>query len=172
MDAIMSSQRSFRAFPLIIRKMRRFARFSRLEKIWLLPVWLLLGMSRFLILFVPFRCLAARLGAPGNLAPWVPLLEARDEAVALSIGRVVRTAARYTPWQSDCFPQAVVARILLGFHGVPYVLFLGVNRDAVGAKMTAHAWVAAGRVRVTGGGSFGRFAVVGCFVSKRHSFSG
>lgn len=168
----MFSQRSFRALPLIARKMRGLARLSRFEKIWLLPAWFLLGVSRFLILFVPFRRLAARLGGVGHLAPWVPLLRARDEAVALSIARVVRTAARFTPWQSNCFPRAVAARILLGFHGVPYVLFFGVNRDAAGAKITAHAWVAAGRVQVTGGGSFGRFVVVGCFVSNRCSFSG
>ncbi|CAD6875583.1 hypothetical protein [Methylomonas fluvii] len=62
--------------------------------------------------------------------------------------------------------------MLLGFYGVPYAVFFGVSRDTVGAKITAHAWVAAGRGRVTGGGSFGRFTVVGCFVSKRLSHSG
>ena len=33
------------------------------------------------------------------------------------------------------------------------------------AGMKAHAWVAAGRVPVTGGVSFAQFTVVGCFVA-------
>ncbi|CAD6875582.1 hypothetical protein [Methylomonas fluvii] len=97
-DVIMFSQRYFRAFVFVGRRMRGGAWLSRFEKIWLLPDWFFLGMSRFLILFVPFRRLAALLGAPGGLEPSVPLLQTRDEAVALSIAKVVRIAARHKPW--------------------------------------------------------------------------
>ena len=84
----------------------------------------------------------------------------------MQIGRAVRLAARYTPWDSNCFPQAVVARLLLGLYGIPYALFFGLRRDPDSGAMLAHAWVAAGRVRVTGGESFGQFTVVGVFVSR------
>ncbi len=80
------------------------------------------------------------------------------------IGRAVRLAARYTPWDSNCFAQAVAARALLGLYGVPYALFFGVKRAPQAAALDAHAWVAAGRVPVTGGAGFGEFTVVGCFV--------
>lgn len=83
----------------------------------------------------------------------------------MQIGRVVHLAARYTPWNSNCFPQAVVARLLLGLYGIPYILFLGVSRVPDTRGMTAHAWVAAGRVRVTGGAGFTQFTTVSCFVS-------
>ncbi len=44
--------------------------------------------------------------------------------------------------------------------------FSGLMRDpADPAGLKAHAWVTAGRVPVTGGVSFGQFAVVGCFVA-------
>ena len=44
--------------------------------------------------------------------------------------------------------------------------FFGLMRDPADlAGMKAHAWVAAGRVPVTGGVSFGQFTVVGCFVA-------
>lgn len=154
-------------FSILVRKARNFARRPWFEKLWFIPVWLLLGASRFVILTVPFRRLAFWLGVHEGIAPWVPLVDARSEATALSISRVVQMAAKYTPWKSNCFPQALTARILLGFYGVPYSLFFGVNRNAEDVTLAAHAWVAVGRVRVTGGMSFNQFIVVGCFVSAR-----
>jgi hypothetical protein len=132
-----------------------------------MPAWLLLGASRVVILAIPFRYLAHGLGTQTGISPWIPLLGSRSEAKALSIGRAVQLAARFTPWESSCLPQAVTARVLLGLCGVPYSLFFGVARDSDGSNMSAHAWVAAGRVPVTGGASFGQFTVVACFVAPR-----
>lgn len=84
------------------------------------------------------------------------------------IGRVIRLAAAYTPWHSNCFPQAVVARVLLALHGVPYMLCLGIKLGSTAdTKIDAHAWVTAGRVSVTGGSSFGEFTVMNCFHPHR-----
>jgi hypothetical protein len=152
-------------FSTLLRKSRSFARRSRFEKVWFFPAWALLGASRFLILFVPFRLLAPQLGKHAGTFSWIPLIDARQKARAMSVARVIALAARYTPWTSNCFPQAVTAKVLLGFFGIPNSLFLGVSRDSAAEKLKAHAWVAAGRVKVTGGYSFDQFTVVGCFVS-------
>lgn len=152
------------ALSALARKSRNFARRSEFEQMWFLPCWLLLGLSRLLILTVPFRHLAPWLGMQMEVAAWVPLVGSDGEARALSIARIVQMAARHTPWTSNCFPQAVTARILLGLYGIPYSLFLGIDNDK-GAIMAAHAWVSVGRVRVTGGEGFGQFTVVGCFVA-------
>jgi hypothetical protein len=133
---------------------------------WFLPLWVMLGISKALIFTLSFRRLAPRLGRQAGIAPWVPLLSDAQEQRALMIGRAVRLTAKYTPWDSNCFPQAIAARVLLGLYGLPYAFYFGLLRDpddAAGIK--AHAWVAAGRVRVTGGLSFGQFTVVGCFVA-------
>lgn len=151
--------------PRLVRKVRNFTCRPWFEKVWFLPVWLLLGISRFVILTIPFRHLALRLGAHEGIAPWVPFADSRAEARALSISRVVRMAANFTPWKSNCFSQAVTARILLGLYGVPYSLFFGVNRNTEDAMLTAHAWVTVGRVPVTGGIGFDQFTVVSCFIS-------
>ena len=151
----------------ILRKARNFARRSRFEQAWFLPVWLLLGISRFVILFIPFRRLAPRLGIHSGITVWVPLIDSSQESKALLIARVVQTAARFTPWVSNCFPQAVAARVLLGLYHVPYCIFFGLVRDPVNATMKAHAWVASGKVSITGGLSFDQYTVVGCFVSPR-----
>ena len=151
--------------PRLIRKARNFVRRPLFDKVWFFPVWILLGASRFLILIIPFRRIAPRLGGHTGIAPWVPLIDSRCETRALSVARVVQMASNYTPWNSNCFPQAITARILLGFYGVPYSMFFGINRNATDSTLSAHAWVASGRVRVTGGASFDQFTVVGCFVA-------
>lgn len=150
----------------LIGKLRRFARRPVFEQAWFIPAWLLLGLSRACISFLSFRILAPRLGMHVGIAPWVPLIDSRDEARARSIARVVAMAARHTPWTSNCFPQALTARILLGLYGIPYCMFLGVSREQ-GTHMHAHAWVVSGRVAVSGNESFGCFTVVGCFASPR-----
>lgn len=147
------------------RKTGNFLRHSRFVQIWFIPLWFLLGASKVLIFTVSFHRLAPRLGRASDIAAWVPLLTPKQEALALRIGRAVQLAANYTPWDSNCFPQAMAARLLLGLYDIPYALYFGLMRDPVLAEMKAHAWVVAGRIRVTGGASFGQFAVVGCFIS-------
>lgn len=137
-------------------------------QVWLIPVWCMLGIARLLILTLSFRRLAPRLGRRSEILPWSPLLDPAQEQRAHLIGRVVGLVAKYTPWESNCFPQAIVARVLLGLYALPYILYLGLMRDPDDpGRMKAHAWVVAGRVRVTGGASFGQYTVVGCFVSPR-----
>lgn len=146
----------------LIRKVRSFAGLPLFTKVWIIPAWIELGLSRALILAVPFRTLAPRLGTAHGTAANVPLLTPAQEARARAIGRTIRLAARYTPWTSNCFPQAVVARTMLGMHGIPYAIHFGLMPDG-NAGMRAHAWVVAGRVPVTGGHSFGHYTVVGVF---------
>ena len=131
-----------------------------------MPVWLMLGMSRALILTISFKRLAPWIGIHNGQAPWIPLLDRAQEARAAQIGRVVRLAARYTPWKSNCFPQALTARTLLGLYRIPYGLYFGLANDSSTGELQAHAWVATGPVQVTGGAGFGEFTVVGCFVSE------
>ena len=64
------------------------------------------------------------------------------------IGATVRLAARHTPWRSECYPQALTARVLLGLAGIPHVVSFGVRRDR--DALVAHAWVRVGEVVVTG----------------------
>ena len=160
-------------------RLRSFRAWTAREKACFPLVWLLLGLVRLIILLVPFRHWISRLGNQFGAVPVIPVLTPHGEAIATSVGRVVRAAAAVTPWNSDCLPQAVTARILLGFASIPCSLFLGVaideaargrltgnsRRDAASASF-AHAWVSAGRIHVTGGESFSRFAVLGCFGSK------
>jgi hypothetical protein len=145
-------------------KARSFFRQPLFVQLWFPPVWVLLGISKVLIFTIPFQRLAPQLGVLTGIEPWVPQLTLKETHRARLIGRVVQMTARYTFWNANCFPQAITARWLLGLYDVPYVFFFGLSRDANDPDgMKAHAWVAAGPVRVTGGYSFHQFTVVGTF---------
>jgi hypothetical protein len=150
---------------LFLRKLSSFSRLPVFIQAWLIPVWVILGISKILIWAIPFRVLARHLGAHAGIAALVPILTWETEVRATLIGRAIRLAALYTPWDSNCFPQAIAARVLLGLYGVPYAVYFGLKRKPESSSLDAHAWVCAGKVSVTGGASFEAFTVVGVFVS-------
>ena len=134
------------------------------EKLRLLAAFLLLGLSRFVLLIVPFSRIAPLLGRDmkGDAIESVATPGQVDRALA--IGRAIARAARHTPWESKCLAQALAARVLLGLNGLPYVLHLGV-RLTEDSSLTAHAWVSTGSGHVTGGHGLTEYKVLGTFVS-------
>ncbi len=143
------------------QKWRSFNRLPAADRLLLLPIWLMLGMARFCIIALPFSVVRRWLSGERHPLPWLHLLPADQEQRALRLGRLIRLAARYTPWTANCFPQALVSRSLLTLAGLPHTVFFGLRREA--GRMQAHAWVMSGRIAVTGGHSFEQFKVVGCF---------
>lgn len=153
---------------MLLRKLGNLRRRPAFVVLWLAPTWMLLGLSRGCIALVPFRRLAPLLGTNIGLAPWVPLVNARQAERARLIARTVAMAARYTPWESNCFPQAVTARLRLGLHRIPFALYFGLNRDDAAGALQAHAWVVSGPAQVAGGvADFDSDTVVGCFLAPR-----
>ncbi len=148
-----------------IRKVRSLCRQPLFVLAWLIPVWFLLGVAKVLILTVPFKRLCPWFGDSAGIEPLRPLIDPSQLPLAVRIGSVIRMAARYSPWNSNCFPQAIVASFLLGIYRIPYAMYFGLTRDPSAPSLSAHAWVVAGRVDVTGGSSFSRFTVVGMFLS-------
>ena len=146
------------------RKVRSFGALPLFTKLWLLPVWLMLALARAAVLLLPFRRIATLLGTDTGRAAHIPLLPPMGQARALVIGRTVRLAAGYAPWQANCFAQAIVAAILLRLYGLPYTIFFGLRRASPPETgLQAHAWTAAGKVAVTGGAGVGGYTVVGAF---------
>lgn len=153
-------------YRVLLKPARFFRHHTVFVQLWFLPVWLALGVAKVAISTVSFKSLVPKLGVSMGVRPWLPLLTASEERRARRVSQVVQLAARYTPWESNCFPQVVVARILLGIYGIPYCLFFGVRRKPVSGEFDAHAWIASGKVRVTGRYSFHQYAVVGVFTTS------
>ena len=150
------------------RTARSFARMPRFERAWMLPAWIFLGLGRAAVLAVPFRRLAGLLGEARGPQAWVPIATPAQAQRARQVGRLIRVAARYTPWNSNCFAQALAARVLLGLFDVPCAVFFGVAREGgAGGPLIAHAWVRSGAVSVSGGAGADRYTVVASFAWPR-----
>lgn len=148
-----------------LRRLFAWLRLPRFERSLFLPAWLLLGLARAAVLCLGFRRLSPWLGeGVAELPPLQPAGE-RARSRALRIGRTLKLASRYTPWQSNCLAQALAARCLLGMFGITHVVCFGVARSET-SHLQAHAWVIAEGVYVTGGAGAGRFARTGCFVVR------
>lgn len=99
---------------------------------------------------LPFRRLAARMG--GMVAPHVPApalgLDAEAERVVRKIRWAIGAVAPWMPFRALCLQQAIAARMMLTRRGIGSVLHLGVDTST--PTMTAHAWLEAGALKVTG----------------------
>lgn len=150
----------------LVTKIGRFPRLPVQIQLLFFPVVALLGLAKIAIAQTNFHRIRPFLGITAVSAPRTVLLSADQEQKAIRIEATVRLAARNTPWESNCFAQSVAAGFLMRLCGLPYTLYFGVTKELGTARYSAHAWITAGRVRVTGGNAFGPHTVVGVFVSS------
>lgn len=151
---------------IAMRKAKTAARLS--PPVWmLLPfIWTLLGLTRLLVLTVPFPAIARMLGRRCQLNARSAQIAPLPASRALRTGRLIRLAARYCPWTANCFPQAMTASIILKAMGIAHVVYFGVRRGDE-KPLDAHAWVKADTVPVVGGRGHARFTAVAAFASGR-----
>lgn len=135
-------------------------------KLWLVPAWIGLGLASLAITTLAFKRIAPRLGTFCGLTKPIATASANQERRARQIGRTVQLAARYAPWRSDCYPQAIVARLLLGIYRLPFAVSMGIKRDAATGEAMAHAWVECGQISVTGGDGGREYSVVAVFACQ------
>ena len=151
---------SVSASKLIVQRARNFLDRPWRDQWLFFKAYFLLGLARLAINSVPFPKLTKYLGismaeSPAE-APIHHVVEARRIAWA------VRTASQYTPWKSNCFPQAIAAKYLLRRKGIPSTLYLGAAFKAR-TELEAHAWLRCGQFYVTGGAGHVHFGTVGIF---------
>ncbi|MCB0148903.1 MAG: lasso peptide biosynthesis B2 protein, partial [Caldilineaceae bacterium] len=88
--------------------LHKFAALSWADRWLLVEVFALLGAAWLALRLIPFRRLARRLGPLQSETSLEALPDQLDQArrVGLAIARV----APRTPWESNCFPQALAAK--------------------------------------------------------------
>lgn len=135
-------------------KIRRFLELDRADRRLLIHAVGWLAVARVRLAITPFARLAEALAnnpyeAQGESDPLLPE----------RIGFAVRAAANDVPWRSDCFPQAIAGREMLGRYGHESTIHLGVNKDDE-ANIAGHAWLTCGDTVVTGGEVMDRYSEV------------
>lgn len=142
--------------------MRKLLAWPLNRKLLLAEAVICLLIGRF-VAIIPLSRWAGRLGTMQEETPMEddPL---RVQQVR-NIGGMVRTAAEYVPWRSDCLPQALAAHLMLQRRKIPGTLYLGVMKVSQNGQveLKAHAWIRSGTVILTGGRTRRRFNVVSTF---------
>ena len=150
----------------IAERLRRFAARSAFEQLWFGPAWIGLGLASLAIGLLAFRRIAPALGNHCGTTTPPATVSAAGQRRAIQIRRTVQLAAHYAPWRADCYPQAIIARTLLGLYRLPFALSMGLKRDPASGAMQAHAWVQCGNTAVTGDVGAGEYKAVAVFASR------
>jgi len=146
----------------------KFFRRSGRERLLFLEALAGLCRDKARVRFLPFRRIAATLGAPQRETP--DAIAAEDRAIAVAVSWAVQAAARHSPVEFVCLPQALTAQRMLRRRGIVSTLYLGVSpdREKPGA-IAAHAWLRAGDKIVTGESEARRQRPLAWFAADLHS---
>jgi hypothetical protein len=116
---------------------------------------ILCGIARATIALCSYQRIAPWFGHFYHMTVASTLPSAKQHRRAVMLKRSIQLAAQYTPWNSSCLTQAMVAKFWCQFFNLPYMFFIGLlkNSDKPLGK-EAHAWVTCGSVAITGGHGF------------------
>jgi hypothetical protein len=125
-----------------------------------------LAAVRLMIVALPFRTVAKRLGQPNTETARTD--DARRRELLRRVRWSVLAASRRAPWRCQCLEQAIAAKMMLRGRGVPATLYLGLARrdDDPARAIDAHAWLRCGTTFVTGGDGSRRFGIVSGFADE------
>jgi len=114
-----------------------------------------------MIILFPYRWISPYFGRHLQMQVSSTLISAKQREQALKIRRNIQLAVKYTPWDSSCLTQAMVAKFWCQYHHIPYMFFIGFEKkSAKPLGQEAHAWVIAGPIAITGGYAFNTHQVV------------
>jgi len=129
-----------------------------IDYLFFIEAWCLLHLSKLIIMFMPFRKIASRMGSL-QIESTHDLLPTE---ISIKIEHAVRRASRYTLHGSKCYDQALTAKVLLGQSGLPATIYFGLAKESDN-QLIAHAWVRCGERVISGKAGMERFTVVACF---------
>lgn len=130
-----------------------------------LEAFAFLCAAKIVVLLVPFRRYAARLGRSEHET--TPTISPADRRVAVKISWAVQAVARHVPFGFVCLPQALAAQRMLRRRRLPNTLYFGVALLAAKQDdMMAHAWIRTGDKIVTGEREAAAHVVVAKFADE------
>lgn len=146
------------------KRLKKFLQLSWADRFLLLEAFLRLGVTRAVLLLVPFKYIAPRLGRQTLDLPEDPDQGDFPEWTR-RVSWAVETAAGQTPWQSACLAQAITGKFMLKRYGLETRLFLGMKKGPDG-KLSAHAWLKAGNGILIGASGHETFTILSVFMDK------
>lgn len=133
-------------------KMKTFRLMPRREKQLFFVNFFLCGIARASINLLSYKRLAPYFGHFYRMTVASTLPTDTQIQRAILLRRSIKLAASYTPWNSSCLTQAMVAKFWCQRDGIPYFFFVGfAKKTDKPLGQDAHAWVTSGPIAITGG---------------------
>lgn len=149
-------------------KVLTYAKMPLIEKILFIINWILCGFARACVLLLSYPKLAVFFGENSQMLQASTITSSVQQSKARLIKRSIALSARYTPWESSCLTQAIVALWWCNVLKIPYYLFIGLEKNTkLNEKIIAHAWVTSGPIAITGGYCWGTHHVIACYSNLR-----
>lgn len=131
------------------------------QKFLFIASYFLCGIAKASVKVFHYRQLQCYLGYPYPLKMASTILPADKSHIVSQISRSITLAARFTPWDSSCLTQAIVAKFWCQYYDIPYFLFIGFAKHSnKPLGQDVHAWITSGPIAITGGYSFSTHQVI------------
>lgn len=150
-------------------KLFLFSRMSLKKKIMFFLNFFLCGVARASINLFPLYYLMPYFGEFNKTTIISTVISKKQTHQAWQIGKSIRLAAKFTPWDSSCLTQAMVAKFWCALFKIPYAFYIGLAKSAKSSSgYDVHAWITAGPVTITGGNSWTTFHVISSYFSRKN----
>jgi hypothetical protein len=145
---------------VLVRKIKTFYLLPQGVK-WLLPKAIFLSVVvKAALVFFPFRIVLRWMGKIKEESEQMP--HPKSLALRKEIKKAVELCDRYTFWKTECYTQALAAKILLRGYGLPSTVYIGFCKSDDGTYK-GHAWLRSYDLVVTGKASMEEFTVQSFF---------
>jgi Transglutaminase-like superfamily len=122
----------------LVKKIQSFASADRTVKMLFLRAFFLSAIVKFTLVFLPFRKVLNWQGKINMESP-----DRRDDAsieFRKSLQSAMNLCDKYTFWKTECYTQALTAKIILNKKGIPGTVYIGFTKTEKG-EYKGHAWL-------------------------------
>jgi hypothetical protein len=128
-----------------------------------LEAWVYLYLAKLLIIFFPFKKIAALIGKSQTESP----NEMIGNSQVYNIEIAVIRAVKFVFFSSKCYDQALATTFMLKRRKISSTIYFGIQKE--NEQLIAHAWVRCGEKIVSGRLGFERFTPIAWFGSHNLS---
>lgn len=128
-------------------KLQSFYRTDREVKYLFLKAYFLSAVVKFTLVFLPFKKIMNWQGIANVETPMHP--DQDSLTYRKSIQSAIRLCDIYTCWKTECYTQALTAKILLKSKGIPSTVYIGFQKNDDGTYK-GHAWLRSYDIIITG----------------------
>ncbi len=146
------------------KRLKNFLKRSNADKLLLIKSFMLCGIVRFVIAFVPFKRVKDHIGIHNKESSFD--IDSSHYKFIRKVAWAVNRASQITPWKSKCLVQAITAQRILRRHNIYSTLYLGVAKGNE-KKIIAHAWLRSGAIIVTGYYEMDNFKEIARFSNEK-----